>query len=162
VEIKVDIQNTAKDLQQAYQVHYKKLYPYKSNMLLILAVASLLLALFPFHNSMFRIFFAIYGLGIGGFHFWRYNNLGAKVFKRNPQLGLPASFVISEEHLAYTSEGATGTLSWERYTQAIVTDTMVMLYAGQDSFVLFHSRFFKGNDFNSFREVVRKKVKTII
>lgn len=164
----ITIQYSAEDLQQAYQLHYRKGYPLRGRILLILGIVSLTLGVILLAYSYFWLqftnwfawFLFIYGILVMAFHFWRYYTMGKRVFKRMPDFRGPYHYTFSDEGIKADGEHLHSDNTWNYYIRSLVSEDMILLYPNKYRFNFFARRHFSGEQFETLKSWVRERVLT--
>jgi hypothetical protein len=154
--INVDITYTAADLQKSYTLHFKKMYPVKSKMLiifgiLIISLGAIMLLLKSAFNDTDWLpwFYVIFGVLAIIYHFWQYATIGKRMFKKLPDFKHAFHYVITDEGIQTASATASSEVKWEHYHKAIITDDLILLYPNKFRYNLFPKRFFLERDFKA-------------
>jgi len=162
--INVDITYTAADLQKSYTLHFKKMYPVKSKLLIIFGIliialgTAMLLFKDIFNNAGWLAwFYVIFGVVAIIYHFWQYSTIGRRMFKKLPDFKHAFHYIITEEGIQITSVTVSSDLKWEHYHKATITDDMILLYPNKFRYNLFPKRFFSDRDF----KILQAKVKSL-
>jgi hypothetical protein len=161
--IHVDINYTADDLQRSYTMHFKKLYPVKSKLLIIFGILIIglgttmlfLKGVFVDSESL-AWFYVVFGFIAIAYYFWQYGTIGRRMFKKLPDFHSPFHYEISDQGIKTTSKTIDSDVKWDHYKRAIITDDMVLLYPNNLRYNLFPKRFFSGNDFDLLCTLIRE------
>jgi len=160
--INVNITYTADDLQKSYTLHFKKIYPIKSKLLivfgvLIIALGIVMLSLKDIFNETgwLAYFYVIFGMFAIIYHFWQYATIGRRMFKKLPDFRHAFHYVISDEGIQTASATASSDVKWEHYKMAVITDDLILLYPNKLRYNLFPKRFFSERDFRNLHEKVK-------
>jgi hypothetical protein len=171
-EIKVQIQYTEDDFQRAYETHLFVNHPIRTRLLLIIGILSvfysiLLLVLSIVKETTFSITFGasflLYGIGMVVYYKWKINRMGKTIFKQLEAFKSPMTFTISDDqvHTATTS-GTSANRSWSSFSKALITPDMLLLYPNPINFLLFPATHFSPAEFESVKNLVRKKIGVIV
>jgi hypothetical protein len=163
--VKVTIQYTAEDLQKAYNLHFKKMHPFRSKLVLILGGLLVLLGVFlAVLQSISGVitwmswFFVIYGMLVVFYYFWKYNRMGKTAFRKLTEFHYPFTFTITEEGIQTVGKNVESKNSWEHYQSALVTQHFVILYPNKLRFVLLPKKYFSDEDFALLSGLVKEKI----
>lgn len=167
IEIKAAF--TAEDLQAAYNLHYKKRHPIKSNLDLIFAlcafaifIALMIADKFIFIESYWKVFWLIYSLIFVWLIVRRKYTLGKRMLKKQPHLMDHNVIKISDTHITTDAPGRHMTTEWSTITYAVLSPEMVLLYLNDFAFLFLPKHYFASEkDFNSIGDLVIKHVKHI-
>ncbi len=79
-------------------------------------------------------------------------------------LGNDANFEmeVEENQLKTITSSATISTNWSVFTSALIKNEIVLLYQTNDTFSMFHYSFFKENDFEKFKSLVKNNVRPLI
>ncbi|MFH0864546.1 MAG: YcxB family protein [Bacteroidota bacterium] len=166
MEIRKTIQYTPADLQLGYSLHLKKMYPFRSKLLLLLGVIIILLGLLLIilQSIISRINwlswgFIIYGIVILLFYMWKYRIMGKSAFKKLTNFHFPFEFTISEDKVITVGKSTTSESKWEHYEFSIVTEKIILLYPNKLTFVILPKQYFSDEEFTLLSTWVKEKVK---
>jgi len=163
-KINVEIQYTPEDLQIGYTLHFKKLYPIRSKMLIVFGVLLIVLGVLMivlksvFNNANWLpVFYIVFGATTTIYHFWQYGTMGKRIYKKLPDFQQPFDYTISDDGIATKSTSMSSDVKWDHYKKAVITDDILLLYPNKFRFNLFPKRFFKENDF----ELLKNKIESL-
>lgn len=163
---KINIQYSDKDLQEAYKIHYTKIYPLGSRLLLIIGVIALFfgVALFTYSyfslsfTNWFALFLVAYGIVVILFFYWRFATMGKRIFKKMPDFKNPYEYTFSEKGIKSVNANVNSENRWEYYIRSVVTDNIIMLYPNKLKFNFFSRRHFTNEQFLCLKNWVNKNV----
>jgi hypothetical protein len=166
--IKVTIQYGPEDLQSAYALHFRKLYPVRSRMVLILGTIlvffGILLVVLQSLTGLISWMpwaFLLYGILVIAYYYWRYGRMGKTAFKKLVNFHYPFTFTISPEGLNTVGKNVSSNNNWNYYQIAIVTDRMIILYPNKLNLVMLPKKYFSDEEFSQLTEWVRTNVKKV-
>ena len=164
--IKVTIQYGPEDLQNAYALHFKKVYPLRSRLVLILGAILVLLGIFlAVLQSLSGIItwtswaFVLYGILVIAYYYWRFSRMGTSAFKKLVNFHFPFTFTINPEGVSTVGKNVSSNNSWEYYQSAIVTDSMIILYPNTLHLVLLPKKYFSEEEFTQMTVWVKENVR---
>ncbi len=168
MEIRKTIQYTPEDLQLGYSLHLKKMYLFRSKLLLLFGVAIILLGFILVilqsiisQINWFSWGFIIYGIFILLFYKWKFSIMGKSAFKKLTNFHYPFEFTISEDKVMTVGKSTTSESKWEHYQLAIVTEKIILLYPNKLIFVILPKQYFSDAEFSTLVKWVKEKVKCI-
>ncbi len=84
-----------------------------------------------------------------------------KIMLKN--LGNNAQFKMEVEgdNIKTITDSATISTNWTVFTTALIEKEVLLLYQTNDTFSMFHYSFFKENDFEEFKHLVRSNVQPV-
>lgn len=164
-EISFESNFTPRDLQAAYMAHvkimsYKRIvFMISVGILLMLCGATLLLLHRNGNNNNFLAwFFLFYGIFIPLFYFWRLNRMGKTAFKKLVDLHYVFHTSIDENGISTKSKSINSESKWEHFSQALITNNVILLYPNKLKFVIICRRFLSDDDFTVIAGLVLLKV----
>jgi hypothetical protein len=165
-KVEVTIQFTPEDLQLAYKLHFLKMNPFRSRLVLILGVLLVLLGfLLVFLQSIAGMitwiswFFVVYGILIVVYYYWRISRMGKAGFKKLIEFHHPFTFSFTNEGVKSIGKTAKSDNTWEHYQVALVRPEIILLYPNKLRFVLLPKKYFTDEEFEQLRTWVTEKVK---
>lgn len=166
MEIRKTIQYTSDDLQLGYALHLKKMYPFRSKLLMLLGVFIIILGLLLIilQSIISKINwlywgFIIYGIIILLYYFWKYSIMGKSAFKKLTNFHYPFEFTINEEKILTVGKNTSSDSKWEHYQIAIVTEKIILLYPNKLTFVILPKQYFSDEEYTLLSSWVKEKVK---
>jgi hypothetical protein len=156
----ITIQYTPEDLQQAYRLHNKKMFPVSSKLLLILAAISFFagttLLVYGYAGAGFVNWFArflvVYGIALVLFYGWRVRTMGRRMFSKMPEFNTPYECTFSREGIRISNPAIQSNNAWHYYNHYIITDNMILLYPHKFRFNYFPRRCFTDGQFVQLRD----------
>ena len=154
-------------LQRAHEVHYKKFFPLRGKIILILGLlavwAGVLLALVKGggNNLWYSIPLITYGLIAIAIHFFMTKTIGKRAFKKLKDYHEPFSMSIEEEGLIIEIKAKQYEVPWSNLKKALITDELILLYPSDAVFFIFPRGNFSGSEFEEFKMLVREKVQKV-
>ena len=151
-------------LQKAHELHYKKFFPLRGKIILILGVlatwAGLLLALVKGGgiNLWYSIPLITYGVIAIAIHFYMTKTIGQRAFKKLKDYHDPFSISISVDGLIIEIKGKQYEVPWSNFKKALIADEFILLYPSDAVFFIFPSENFSREDFISFSQLVKEKI----
>ncbi len=165
--IKIEILYTPEDLQKSYQIHFNKMYPIRSKMVLILGillvVLGILLALLEHTGSRSLLLGTSYiflGFIAVGFYFWNRATIGKRMFKKLPDFSYPYIYTIGDEGLLVTSKNITTEVKWAHFWKAVICTDMILIYPNKFRYNLFPKKYFTPEQFEQLTKLVVDNVHT--
>lgn len=168
--IEKTIQYTPEDLQLAYTTHFRKIYPVRSRLLLIVSaisfVAGSVLLVYELikgttgYTNWAAWFLIAYGAIILILYFTNLRNVGKRMYSKMPDFEKPFNYVFSEEKIQVTSENVNNTNKWEFYQSALICPDVIMVYPNKFRFNLFPRKYFTNEEFETLILWIKAKVKT--
>jgi hypothetical protein len=164
--IKVTIQYSPEDLQNAYALHFRKLQPVRSRLVLILgAILVFFGILLVVLQSLSGIIswmswaFLLYGMLVVAYYYWRFGRMGKVAFKKLVNFHFPFTFTITPEGLDTVGKNVSSNNTWDYYQIAIVTEHMIILYPNKMHLVFLPKKYFSDIEFSQLTDWVRNNVK---
>ncbi len=166
-KIEVTLQYTAQDLQHAYKLHFHKMNPFRSRVILVLGALLVLLGIIlVFLQSVAGMitwiswFFLVYGILVVVYYYWRINNMGKSAYKRLTEFHYPFTFTFTDEGVQSVGKTLSSKNTWDHYQVALIRPEIILLYPNKLRFILLPKKYFTEGDFEVLSRVVREKVKT--
>lgn len=166
--IKVTIQYGHEDLQNAYALHFRKLYPVRSKLVLILGTIlvffGILLAVLQSITGLISWMswaFLLYGILVIAYYYWRFRRMGKAAFKKLVNFHHPFTFTITPEGVNTVGKNVSSNNTWDYYQMSIVTDQMIILYPNKMHLVLLPKKYFSHEEFSQLNAWVKTNVKKI-
>jgi hypothetical protein len=154
MEIKVNITRSVDDLKAAFKLHYDKYYPRSKYISVMLVVAGVVIFFSqgtghnPADTALISFFLVVYG----GSMIWSRYNAASSTGKMRPNMLGEESTFISEFKIEFDSKYAHTMLTWDIFTDAIVSDQVVLLYINRLQFIIFPARFFTPVEYTFLQE----------
>ena len=165
-KVEVTIQFTPEDLQYAYKLHFHKMNPLRSKLVLILGGILILLGIIlVVLQSMAGIiswaswFFIIYGLLLVTYYYWRFNRMGKAAYKKLVDFHNPFAFTFTSDGVLSVGKTVKSDNTWEHYQIALIRSDIILLYPNKLRFVLLPKSYFSDGEFEQITAWVREKVK---
>ena len=165
-KVEVTIQFNAEDLQSACKLHFFKMNPFRSRLVLILGgilvVLGVILVLLQSMVGMITWvswFFVVYGLLIVFYYYWRIQRMGKAAFKKLIEFHHPFTFTFNNEGVKSVGKTAKSDNVWEHYQLALIRPEMILLYPNKLRFVLLPKKYFTEEEFVQLKSWVTEKVK---
>lgn len=158
---------TSQLLQRAHELHYKKFFPVRGKIILILGLlaawAGLLLALVKGggNNLWFSIPLITYGVIAIAIHFYMAKTIGKRAFKKLKDYHDPFSISTGEDGLIIEIKTKQYEVPWGNLKKALITDELILLYPNDVVFFIFPRENFSGNEFEEFKVQVQEYVPKI-
>jgi hypothetical protein len=138
--------------------------------LILIPVALIALSAYLIYNELQRetpgqnlyMAYLYIGFAIAYYFFMRYRTIkGGKQLLRS--LGSNSTFEmdVTNEKLTTTTKAGSFDTTWDSFTGATISKENVLLYQSNNSFSMFNYRFFESGDFETFKQMVREKVKPV-
>lgn len=156
---------TPENLQRAFSLHYKKVFPVRGRILQILGflliwTGCLLLLLYrnqQQHIIPYAYMFA--GVILIIVHSWVKGRLGKSTFKRMRSPTNAFDFNIDEQSIRMITDKGTYSIDWDKISRAVMQDDVVLLYIDKQRFYFFPKQYFRSTeDFETLRTWTTEKV----
>jgi len=161
----IDIKYNFSDLQIAYNLHFKKLYPIKSMLLLLfgvlLVIIGLLLCFLDNHlekSILLGVLYTILGIITICYYYWMYKTMGKRMFKKMPDFSNEYHYDFSNEGINIKSKTIDSDVKWDYYKSALISNDIILLYANKFKFNLFPKRFFSNEQYDSLINTIKSKI----
>ena len=161
---------TPGDLQLAYSTHFRKAYPIRSRLLLIVGVISfiigLILLVFQFYAGGMNYtnwaawFLLCYGVVIAVLYFYNLRNIGKRMYSKMPDFKNPFNYIFTPDSIQVKSENVNSTNNWEYYQSALISPEVIMIYPNKFRFSLFPKKYFTEEEYQTLKKWIINKVKT--
>jgi hypothetical protein len=154
-------------LQRAHELHYKKFFPLRGKIILILGLlaawAGVLLALVKGggNNLWYSVPLILYGIVAIAIHFFMTKTIGKRAFKKLIDYHDPFSISIGEDGLIIEIKAKQYEVPWSNLKKALIPDELILLYPSDAVFFIFPRGNFSENEFDEFRKIVREKVEKV-
>jgi hypothetical protein len=150
MNIKVEIQNTTQEIQDAYIAHIGggKLRPFIVGGIMIFISLYFLIT----QHEASDIYFWFFPLLTGVYLIYRMLNYGKRLIRMNPRLLDKAQVEINDEGLFVQKQNEDVRLKWSAFVKVKVTDNVVLLYTDQLRFFFFFRNSFSENDFAELKQ----------
>ena len=168
--IEKTIQFTPDDLQLAYSVHYRKAYPLRSRMLLIVGGISFLIGLFLLAVQLYSgattytnwaaWFLLCYGVLIALLYFYNLRSIGKRMYNKMPDFKKPFHYTFTAERIEVKSENVNSQNNWEFYQSAMITPLVTMIYPNKFRFSMFPKHYFTDEEYETLRQWIKARIKT--
>lgn len=168
--LQIQIALTEDIVNESLVLHYRNA-PFKQKYaVLYVPVILLAVAIYLIVKEMTLPYFGHSGwLGIVyilmsiGYYFWmtyRREHTGKQLIK---SLGENAVFEMDADDGQLVTHLSTATFQhqWPAFIKAIISKNLVLLYQQNQSFSMFHQSFFANNDFDRFKQLVRRHVHAV-
>ena len=161
----VTFRYTPQLLQRAHELHYKKFFPLRGRAILFLglfSMASGIVLLFAKEVSYWlSIPLIIYGVTAVAIHYYHLRTLGKRAYKKLKEYHDPFTMTIDDEVVGLAIHGQAYSIPWSDLAKALVSDEMVLLYPNDSMFFIFPKSQFRREEYDAFREMVRKKIEKV-
>ena len=165
-KIEVNILFTAEDIQKSYELHLKKIQPFRSRILLILGILLILMGvLLVFlqnlteHITWASWAFILYGLFVLLYYYWKYKRMGLTAFRKLVEFQHSFKYTITPDSICMIGKNSSSDSNWEHYEFAIITSNIILLYVNKLRFTMLPSKYFTDEEFKTLIEWVKDKVK---
>ena len=158
------------DLQLAYTTHYRKMYPIRSRLLLVVSAVSLiiggLLLIYehrkgnPVITNWAALFLIGYGIIIAGLYFYNLRTMGKRMYKKMPDFARPFNYIFTAENVQVSSDTINSTNKWEFYQSALICPQVIMIYPNKFRFNLFPKKYFTDEEYEALKQWIKVKIKT--
>jgi len=164
-EISFESNFTPHDLQIAYMIHVKRMSIKRLILMLSVSIVLILcgayLLLFSDEtnkNFILSWFFIVYGIFVIAFYYWRLSRMGKVAFRKLTDLHHPIYTTINEKGVFSKGSAINSDSKWEHFTEALITDNVILLYPNRMRFVIICKRFLKNEDFSIVADIVNHKI----
>ncbi len=160
--MKITFKYTPELLQRAHELHYKKFFPLRGKIILILGLFSvwagilLLLVKGGGNNLWYSVPLIVYGLIAVIIHFYIARTIGRRAFKKLKDYHNPFSILIKDEGLTIEIMGNEYPVPWQDIKKALITPELILLYPSDAVFFIFPKENFSAHDFESFSKLVQE------
>jgi hypothetical protein len=150
LERKINITRSIDDLKKAYKLYHKK----RSLRGKIISVILLIIGFnFAYEatkgkNPADKFLLAYIFFVIACTPIWNRYNAAKKGLKNNPSMLDTETLTITDQELESKTEGATGTIKWFAFVDAIVSEDMILLFVSRTSFLILPKHFFSVEEFS--------------
>jgi len=154
-------------LQKAHELHYKKFFPLRGKIILILGLlaawAGLLLALVKGggNNLWYSVPLILYGLIAIAIHFYMTKTIGKRSFNKLKDYQDPFSISVNEEGLIIEIKAKQYEVPWSNFKKALIADELILLYPSDAVFFIFPRGNFTGGEFDKFKAQVQEKIQKV-
>ncbi|MEO5673687.1 MAG: YcxB family protein [Chitinophagales bacterium] len=154
-------------LQQAHELHYRKFFPLRGKIILILGLlsawAGLLLLLIKGggKNLWYSVPLIIYGIVAIILHFYISRTVGKRAFKKLKQYHEPFSISADDDGLIIEIKNKQYEVPWNGLKKALMTDDLILLYPNDAVFFIFPRVNFSANGFDEFRNKVKENIEKV-
>ncbi|HNW70216.1 MAG TPA: YcxB family protein [Bacteroidales bacterium] len=169
-KIEKTIKYTPEDLQLAYTTHFRKMYPVRSRLLIVVSIISLLAGcLFIIYDlkkgsniyaNWAAWFLICYGVIIAILYFYNLRTVGKRMYSKMPDFERPFNYVFTDEKIQVASETINSDNKWEFYQSALISPEVIMVYPNKFRFNLFPKKYFTDQEYEMLKQWVRAKIKT--
>lgn len=163
--IKIEIQYTPEDLQKSYRLHFKKLYPVRSKLvlalgsfLMVLGILLVMLEQAGNKSVLLGVSYIFLGTAAVGFYIWNNATIGKRMYKKLPDFRHPYTYVFSEEGMHVSSVNITTDIKWDHFWKAVVCPDMILLYPNKFRYNLFPKKYFTHGQFEHLKYLISKFV----
>lgn len=168
--MQIEIALTEDIVNQSLQLHYRYAPPKQRYAVLLVPAILMMLAIYLVIKELALPHFGqngwlgvLYILMSVGYYFWmsyRREHTGKKLIKG---LGENAVFEMNanDDQLVTHLATATHQHQWPAFIKAVISKNLVLLYQQNQSFSMFHQSFFANDDFDRFKQLVRRHVHTV-
>lgn len=164
-EISFESNFTPRDLQIAYMSHIKRMSIKRIIMMLVigsvLISCGVYLLIFPSEtnrNSFLSWFFIAYGIFVIAYYYWRLSRMGKVAYRKLVDLHHPIHTIINDQGVFSKGSSIKSDSMWEHFTEALITDDVILLYPNRLRFVIICKRFLKNDDFSIVADLVIHKI----
>ncbi len=168
--IEKTIQYEADDFQLAYSTHYRKKYPVRSRLVLIISAISIIagIVLFiydmnkggVFYKNFAAWFLLLYGMVIAIVFVKNMRTIGKRTLSKLPDFSRPLHYVFNIGEIQVSSETINNVNKWEHYQSALFTGDLIMIYPNKYRFNFFPKKYFTDEEFSQLKQWIQAKIKT--
>jgi len=161
---------TSEDLHLAYTTHFRKMYPVRSRLLLIVGLLSFLVGAMLLTFQLFSArhdytnwaswFLLGYGLIIALLYFYNLQRIGKRMYAKMPDFKNPFHYKFTSENIEVNAENVDSNNNWEYYQSALISSNVIMIYPNKFRFSLFPKKYFSEEEFAQLKDWIKAKVKT--
>lgn len=164
-EISFESNFTPRDLQIAYMAHVKRMSSKRLILMLVIGIVLIFcgsyLLIFSYDtnkNNFLSWFFIAYGIFVIAFYYLRLSRLGKVAYRKLVDLHHPIYTTINEKGVFSKGSAINSDSKWDHFTEAIITDDVILLYPNRLRFVIICKRFLKNADFSIVANLVNQKI----
>jgi hypothetical protein len=169
MEIVKQVNYTAEDLQKAYTIHFRVIYPMRSRLWLIFSLASVAAGSFFFVWSMFRYseinyggaFLILYGIILLILFNYRYRTMGKRMFKKMPEFSDTFHYVFHENGVRIASTNINSDLKWSHFTRCYAGSEVIMVYPNKFRFSFYMRRHFTDLEYDTLTYWVNSHIPSV-
>ena len=161
----ININYNYSDLQIAYNLHFKKLYPIKSMLLLLfgvlLVIIGLLLCFLDNHlekSILLGVLYTILGIITICYYYWMYKTMGKRMFKKMPDFSNEYHYDFSNEGINIKSKTIDSDVKWDYYKSALISNDIILLYPNKLRFNLFPKQNFSQEQYDWLISIIKSKI----
>jgi len=161
----ININYNYSDLQIAYNLHFKKLYPIKSRLLLLfgalLVIIGLLLCFLDNHlekSILLGVLYSILGIITICYYYWMYKTMGKRMFKKMPDFSNEYHYDFSNEGINIKSKTIDSDVKWDYYKSALISNDIILLYPNKLRFNLFPKQNFSQEQYDWLISIIKSKI----
>ena len=150
-------------LQRAHELHYKKFFPLRGKIILVLGLlavwAGLLLLLVKGggRNLWYSIPLMVYGLIAVAIHFYVSKTIGKRAYKKLVEYHDPFSITVHDAGLFIEIKNSEYEVPWSGIRKALLTGELTLLYPNDAVFFIFPKENFPANEYFEFAKIVKEK-----
>jgi hypothetical protein len=169
-KIEKTIKYTPEDLQLAYTTHFRRMYPVRSRLLIVVSIISLIAGCVfiiydlkkgsNIYGNWAAWFLICYGIIIGILYFYNLRTVGKRMYSKMPDFEKPFNYVFTDEKIQVSSETINSNNTWEYYQTALISSEVIMVYPNKFRFNLFPKKYFTNEEYEMLKQWIRAKIKT--
>ena len=161
----ININYNYSDLQIAYNLHFKKLYPIKSRLLLLfgalLVIIGLLLCFLDNHlekSILLGVLYSILGIITICYYYWMYKTMRKRMFKKMPDFSNEYHYDFSNEGINIKSKTIDSDVKWDYYKSALISNDIILLYPNKLRFNLFPKQNFSQEQYDWLISIIKSNI----
>ena len=161
--IEVEMRYTPANLQTAFKLHYKKVFPVRGRILQVLGflliwVGALLIIIYQdMAHRVINFVYIFAGLLFIGLNSYLMSNLGKFTYRRIKNPGQVFRFSISDEKILVSTDNSGISIEWEQVLKAILDKDVIILYVSKLQFYFLPKENFAEGDFEKCAELIQEK-----
>lgn len=170
MEIKIRL--TEQILNDSLQLHYRYFGSAHKRRLLLVPVILIAVSVYLIYSELQKaekgtnfylgLLYIVFAFAYYFYTRYRLQNMG-KTLLKNMGENINFNMEVTEEEVKTILASSTTSTNWGVFTNAIISENIVMLYQRNNSFSMFEKSFFSSdNDFTSFKNIIIKNIENTI
>ncbi len=164
-EINIKIQYTADDLQKSYELFYRKVFTYRTFLLLFIGIISLLAGTFFLLQSLYygfsnlvAWFLVFYGLFLIIYFYWRFKTIGKRMYKKLHDFKSPYDYTFNSEGFTGVGKDLKSEATWNHFKKFIINEDLILLCPNKFRFNFFPKKYFTVEQYLQIEEWIKAKI----
>ncbi|MEI6764704.1 MAG: YcxB family protein [Bacteroidota bacterium] len=159
-QITTEIQYTPEELQHSYQVHYRKMHPFRSRILMLLGILSFMLGVgFMIYTyvrasetNWFAWFLIVYGIVVIIYYYYMYVTMGKRMFRKMPDFHTPFKYTFTPEGMSVRGKNISTDSRWAHFQSYYFTDDLIVIYPNKYRFNFFPKSHFTAEEYDQLKQ----------